>query len=198
MPSSATSCSSPSFPGNDESVGKWGCTSPLMLLLFFFFRCYASQQLSMSISFVVLHCPSLFGSNLTHRHGFPVCLRILTSLCIWSLPFTFRSEVFCAFLTTQDHVVASADHVQTNVDKLISKLVRQRKVPTKEVELAPGNQHVESLMVFDGMPMALCWSFKTKQHDIGFSVRHQESGNIVVTYSRVQVCEILLLAFLSC
>ena len=39
------------------------------------------------------------------------------------------------------------------------------------------------------MCMTFCWAFQTNFYDVGFSIRCKETGEILVTYSRVQVCE---------
>ncbi len=100
-----------------------------------------------------------------------------------------RCDELCAFITNDEHLVASSHYVPTPLNKLITKLIRQRKVPVKTVRLAPGKQHLESLLVVPTLPLAFCWVFQTDFYDIGFSIRCRETGDSLVTHSRVPVSE---------
>ena len=67
-----------------------------------------------------------------------------------------RCDELCAFVTDEEHFVASSLSAPTEIGKLIAKLVRQRKVPVKTIHLAPGKQHIESLMVVRKRPLYVC------------------------------------------
>lgn len=104
--------------------------------------------------------------------------------CVFVLGFSCH-EV-CAFITDGEHVVASAFYATSKLDSLIEKLLRQRKVPSKTVELLPRKQHVEKMMMFPGFDMTYCWRFESKDFDVGFSIRCEETDEALVTYSRAQ------------